>query len=364
MHSGLAKLTALAAGVAFVVALGACSIPTQQFTGAKPIAAAKTTSIFVASLRGGLGDEAAQSERSDMLSFSVHTVSQPPARAPGTLAEDRAGRDPRTEFVDVGATRYAEAKSMMTALAGKAKALGTPREVMVFVHGFNNSFAHGLNRLAEIDADYNAPIAKVLFDWPTDSELLNYAHDLDSAAFSRDGLEQLIDDLAAADFRRIVLVGYSMGADIIMETLRQMRIGKKDKTLARIGGVVMIAPDIDVDVFLRTVSRAAPLPQPFVIYASPDDWPLRTLQDWVYGGKQRLGVVDDISPIAELPLIVVTAPTKGPSGEGRHLATSSTTLIAAANRAGADLASFGPLAKNVPGASVETEGAAIKVALP
>lgn len=359
MNRRLRNVVSLMAAAVLAVTLAACSTILVRVTEPPD-----TTSIFVASLRGVSADKPGMVARMSVPGFAVHQVSVPPERPLGKVSRNGDGRDPETDFIDLGAQPFASETAMMVALVTEARALGTPGQVMVFVHGFNNRFDHGLKRIAEIDTDYTAPIAKLLFDWPTGDALLDYGHDLDSARFSRDGLEQVIEALGRNGFDRIVLVGYSMGADIVLETLRQMRIGGKDSALARIGGVAFIAPDVDVEVFVEDARRIAPLPQPFVVYSSPDDWPLRALQKHVYANKARLGTIENLDAIAGLPVTVITAPTTGEPAEARHLVSASLSVVHAANAAHADLASFADIAANLPGATVKRDGSAVHIDLP
>ena len=358
MNRLLRNAVALVAATFVAMSLAACSTTPARFASPP-----ETTSIFVASLRGVSAEDPDMVARRSVPVFALHEVSVPPARPLGQVSRDRIGHDPRIDFIDFGPRPFASEKAMMSALNAKAEALGAPGQVLVFVHGFSNSFDHGLKRIAEIDTDYTAPIAKLLFDWPTDDELLDYGHDLDSARFSRDALEQVIEALGRNGFNRIVLIGYSMGADIVLETLRQMRIGGKDKALSKIGGVAFVAPDVDVEVFVQDAKRIAPLPQPFVVYASPNDWPLRALQRYVYANKPRLGTLEEVDALAGLPVTLITARTGGEPAEARHLASASPLVINAANKAHADLASFADVAANLPGVGVLRTGKAVHVDL-
>jgi esterase/lipase superfamily enzyme len=56
-----------------------------------------------------------------------------------------------------------------------------------------------------------------------------------------------------------------------METLRQIAIDGRSGLLGRIGTVVLILPDPDVDVFRAQALRIGALPQPFLIVTSPRD---------------------------------------------------------------------------------------------
>ena len=82
------------------------------------------------------------------------------------------------------------------ALAAKAP---QDREVLLFVHGYNNNFAEGVYRVAQFSHDLEIPGAVVHYAWPSAAKPLGYVYDRDSALFARDGLERLIDDFDAAN---------------------------------------------------------------------------------------------------------------------------------------------------------------------
>ncbi len=46
---------------------------------------------------------------------------------------------------------------------------------MVFVHGFNNTFADGLHRTAQIRHDFEIPGVAVHYAWPSAGNALGYA---------------------------------------------------------------------------------------------------------------------------------------------------------------------------------------------
>ena len=71
--------------------------------------------------------------------------------------------------------------------------------MLIFVHGFNNRFDDAVYRFAQIVHDSKAEAVPVLFTWPSrgDVRLRSYTYDRESANYSRDALEELIDQLAA-----------------------------------------------------------------------------------------------------------------------------------------------------------------------
>ena len=66
-----------------------------------------------------------------------------------------------------------------------------------------------------------------------------------------------------------------------------------------LGGVILISPDIDVDVFREQARAVGTLPQPFVIFGSDRDKFLR-LSAALTGQEERLGSLSDVARVADL----------------------------------------------------------------
>ncbi len=66
------------------------------------------------------------------------------------------------------------------------------RRVMVFVHGFNNTFEDSVYRFAQIVHDSGADVAPVIFTWPSRASVFDYNYDKESTNYSRDALEQIL----------------------------------------------------------------------------------------------------------------------------------------------------------------------------
>ena len=125
-----------------------------------------------------------------------------------------------------------------------------------------------------------------------------------TALFARDGLEELILTVQAAGAKRVVLVAHSMGSALLMESLRQMAIRGETRALAGISGVMLISPDIDVDVFRAQAGAIPHLPQPFVVFTSEKDRVLR-VSARLTGQKDRLGTLTDLTRVADLPITLL-----------------------------------------------------------
>jgi len=284
--------------------------------------------VFVASSRGK--DEETGTEyarfRNPETRFARFDVSIPPTHEPGQIVYTRPNHaaNPQTDFLTTREIVYDEAGAFRADLARELRqAPRGSREAVIFVHGFNTTFAEGLYRIAQLSHDLKMPGVAVHYAWPSRGAPLAYAYDRDSALFARDGLERLLNEVTAAGAERVVLVGHSMGAALTMETLRQMAIA--GKPARNIAGVVLISPDIDVDLFRAQATRIGELPQPFVIFTSKKDRAL-ALSARVSGETARLGNVTDVALLSGLKVTMVDV-TSYSTGVGHFTAGTSPALI-------------------------------------
>lgn len=295
---------ALRAGLlAAVIAVAACS-PRGEITVDPGAAAIGTVrEVFVATSRGDapLPDRFG-SDRSAQIAFAHYDISIPPIREPGSIVYPKAGNiDPSRQMLTVDEKVYATEGDFNAALGRAIRSDPARRQVVVFVHGFNNNYAEGIYRAAQLTYDLNVNATLVHFSWPSLANPLGYIHDRDSALFSRDALAALLADLDREGASDVVLVAHSMGAFIAMEAMRQMAMQGQVGSLAKLSTVILISPDIDVDVFRSQMAAIPDPPQPFVIFGSPRDFALK-VSARVTGMRERLGNLTNTDQIADLPV--------------------------------------------------------------
>ncbi len=256
--------------------------------------------VFVGTSRaeeegGGFGFD-----RADAAAFLRYDILVPFAREPGVVTWPRNAEsaDPVTDFLTLDDRAYADAADFRADLRGAMDRRGQ-RDVVVYVHGFNNTLAESVYRVAQMHYDLKVPGVAVHYAWPSRGSALAYVYDRDSALFGRDGLEELLQEVAQAGARRIVIVAHSMGGAVAMETLRQAAIRGDGRVIDRIGGVILISPDLDVDLFRAQARAMGRLPQPFLIFGSHRDTVLR-ISSRLAGEPERLGNLTDLAPIADL----------------------------------------------------------------
>lgn len=283
--------------------------------------------IYVGTTRGTNPDGRFNNKRVENLSFHRYDISVPPNHEVGAVEWPRRNPDPAKDFFTTAINHYPAAPGFASDLAKSLR--NRPkgqREVVLFVHGFNNTFAEGMYRLAQLSNDMDLPNPTVHYSWPSAGNPLGYGFDRDSMLFARDGLESLIKTIRSSGAEQVLLVGHSMGALLSMETLRQMAISDAKSMNRMVSGVILISPDIDVDVFRRQAERIGPLPQPFVIFTSTKDRAL-TLSARLSGKHERLGNVKDVSELSGLQVTLLDVTGFSEGATGHFTAATSPALI-------------------------------------
>ena len=285
--------------------------------------------VFVGTTRAPDATRLFGPRRDSRLRFARVDVSVPPEHAPGRLEMAHPdSADPERHFVAAGLDLHAGEQRFTRDLSAALRDLPSGRrEAMIFVHGFNNTFADSVFRAAQIAHDFALPGVMVTYSWPAAGDPLGYAHDRDSALFARDGLVELIEAVNRAGADEVILVGHSLGAQLGMEAMRQIALQRPGQVRRLVDSVVLISPDIDVTLFRMQARRIGTLPDPFVIFASDRDRALR-LSARLTGERDRLGNVSDIDRVADLDVVVFDVSAFGGTGPLNHTtAISSPTLI-------------------------------------
>lgn len=238
--------------------------------------------------------------RSEMASFLRYDILVPNEREVGQVTWPRNPKqaDPRTDFLTLSGKTYADAGEFRTELR-HAMDLRGQRDVVVYVHGFNNTMAESVYRVAQMHYDLKVPGVAVHYAWPSRGSPLAYVYDRDSSLFGRDGLELLLQEVVKAGAQRVVIVAHSMGGALTMESLRQSVIRGDNLVMNHLGGVILLSPDLDVDLFREQARVMGKLPQPFLIFGSRRDTVLN-LSARIAGAPDRLGNLTDLTPIADL----------------------------------------------------------------
>jgi esterase/lipase superfamily enzyme len=177
--------------------------------------------------------------------------------------------------------------------AGLSPDASDRRDVLLYVHGFNETFESATLDAARLSDALKFRGNTVLFSWPSRNSVLAYMSDRESASFSRDALDDTLDDLLSSpNVGRVHIVAHSMGAMLTVEALRQVHARNKGY-MSRFGAIVFAAPDIDVDGFSASVRRMGSLTRQMTVISAKDDRAL-AISASLAGGR-RVGRLDKAS---------------------------------------------------------------------
>lgn len=313
-------------GIALVLcALAACGSPAVFDSPNAPVANAGVQRIYLAADRVLADDLSGTTVRAGALSFAQYDITIPPGHTPGEVEFSATNPDPATSFIVAQARALPALSGFGRTVRAEAGPLGRPIDsTVVYVHGFNNPMENAVYRHAQIAHDYGLQGPQVTFAWPSVERPVGYVRDKDSILIARDHLEELLVELTREN-QTVLVFGHSKGTQLVVETLRQLSITGQQDVLGRIGGVILVSPDIDLDLFEAQHERIDPLPNPFVVMTSEKDYALR-FSSLLIAQPERLGSARDRDRLAALDLLVLDL-SGLPDARDHFLAATSPVVI-------------------------------------
>ncbi len=269
-------------------------------------------------------------ERSSKVSMDRIVVSIPPhnQRQIGEIQwPKRASPDTSREFAVLNVQPV---QTDQKALAWFRENRNTKKQAIIFVHGFNTTYAEAVFRFAQLTHDAGIDAAPVLFTWPSRANVFDYLYDKESTNFSRRALEDLILQASISpDVGDITIVAHSMGTWLTMEALRGVSMRNK-RVPSKVSNVILAAPDIDVDVFDRQMADMGSRRPHFLLLTSTADKALNASR-WLSGGIDRLGGADAATysqHVERLGITVVDTNTSAKDYLGHGAFANSPEIIA------------------------------------
>ncbi|MEM7296032.1 MAG: alpha/beta hydrolase [Pseudomonadota bacterium] len=259
--------------------------------------------------------------------YARFTVSVPDRRETGRIAWRRTeDPDPSTQFLTTSYEALASGPALRQSLSKELSTTETD-EIILFVHGFNTNFSEALYRLAQIAEDYEIPGAPILFAWPAAEDAGGYLYARDSALLNRDALVETLIALDHVRRGRLTIVAFSLGNFLTMESLRQLaKTGRRD-VIERVDALMLVAPDIDIDLFRMQAGAIGGLPEPSVVLSSVSDRALG-LSALLTGAQARLGSLQDFETLEDLGVTVLEVSAFTQEAQSSHdVAFTSPSLI-------------------------------------
>jgi esterase/lipase superfamily enzyme len=221
------------------------------------------------------GGQYFSSTRGD-LSYGISRISIPPGHIMGEHEEPSLLRLEWTDVDDKHITlhdvRKLHSKEFASRLSRAVEA-SPGHKLMVFVHGYNQAFPDASRRVAQFadDLKFSGPV--VLFSWPSQGSLTGYTVDETNAEWAEQHFVELMSALLEQiPVQNIYLVGHSMGNRIVGNAMITLAGERLESDLMLFREIIMIAPDIDADVFQKDMApRLARTGINVTLYASSKD---------------------------------------------------------------------------------------------
>ncbi|MEX1107824.1 MAG: alpha/beta hydrolase [Dongiaceae bacterium] len=242
------RIRLCAPAVICLLALGGCVTAVAP----APVTEAQTRLVFYGTNRIDTGkDDPAEryGSKDGDVSFGVAQVSIPEGHEIGSLEEPGllgGDADPDAHVV-VLSLEGMDANGFLAAVAAELQA-SSRREALIFVHGFNTSFAEAVQRTAQLSADLDWNGAIVAFSWPAGSSLIDFSDDREAAEEAAPALAELLellDRTSVAD--REHLIAHSMGNRVTVLALSRIAAQRSGDRGPIIDELILAAPEMDKD---------------------------------------------------------------------------------------------------------------------
>ncbi|MCG6941288.1 MAG: alpha/beta hydrolase [Thiohalocapsa sp.] len=225
-------------------------------------------------------------------------------------------------FRDQGVlARHTAARRQLQREVQRRLAHSPRKEVMLYVHGFNETFTTAAYTAADLCHFLGREPVCAFFTWPASSTgnfLISYTNTTESADYAVNHLKKTIRALATTPgVEHVQLLAHSRGTALMLNAVRQLfteavAAGKEPADVLKIDNVVFFSPDIDVDVGSQEITAYASDPDlisvwpsgrlprsingRFTVYSSPSDRAL-LVSRILFRSNQRVGNLraEDIS---------------------------------------------------------------------
>lgn len=146
------------------------------------------------------------------------------------------------------------------------------KDAFVFVHGYNESFESAALRTAQLAYDFGFKGAPIFYSWPSKGSLLGYVADEASVDGTVGNLKQFLEDVANRTGATTVhLIAHSMGNRAMLNAITALASDSSFKNYQEFGNVVLAAPDVDRDMFMKQVVAIQKPQNKLTLYVSAHD---------------------------------------------------------------------------------------------
>ena len=160
-------------------------------------------------------------------------------------------------------------------------------EGLVYVHGYNNSFADAAIRTAKLVHGTGFPGVAFTYDWPSQTTVPGYAADYTAARRSIPDFKRFLLRIAdSTKIAKMAIVAHSMGTQLVSEAIRELA---SERPALKFGPIVLAAADMDSATFVEQLAASVSAGgAPVTLYASSRDRVIQLSSD-VVNAARRVG---------------------------------------------------------------------------
>lgn len=168
------------------------------------------------------------------------------------------------------------------------------KNVLIFIHGYNNTFDDSLIRVAQVGVDVGVEdYHSFMFSWASRGDPIEYTVDEATIDASEPFLEQFLTNAIKniPNGYRVSIIAHSMGNRALLRVTSKTIQHVAQKENFKFWQIFLAAPDVDVDVFKQLAPAYMKVASNVTIYTSPADGAVHLSQALHY--YPRVGYVKD-----------------------------------------------------------------------
>ncbi len=199
-------------------------------------------------------------------------------------------------------------------------------DILIFIHGFSNTFDQAIRRTGQISYDLGFPGVTMAYSWPSQGEfsVANYETDEEYVNKSIPFLKEfLLSIVQKSPGKKINIIAHSMGNRLLTNAIAEI---EKKSPQVIFNQIILAAPDVNADVFKQKIfPKMAGKANNITLYASSEDKALMASR--LLHQKSRLGESGEYLTLIE-GMDTIDSTGVDPSTLGHSYFSSTKTLLA------------------------------------
>ncbi len=188
------------------------------------------------------------------------------------------------------------------------------RSILIYVHGYKNSFESAALRAAQLAVDLNVPGLTAFYSWPSRDAISEYNADEAAVETAEKHLKHFLVRMAKdTNASRVHIIAHSMGNRVLARVMQRI-MGDPETKDVKFGQIILAAPDIDTQVFYELAEAYPKLSDRTTLYVSQKDKALEA-SAWSHS-FHRAGYCPPVAVLPPIDTIEVTNIDVGILGHG------------------------------------------------